>query len=293
MTHHSSESEIRIPAVAGSFYPESRERLESQVIEYLNQARVTPPPEDILGIIVPHAGYVYSGKVAAYGYKLLIGRKWDTVIIVGLCHRGLRKVSVYDHGAFETPLGVVPIDIDLATQIIQEGAGFCAFIPEAHEEEHSLEVQLPFLQKTLTYFKIVPILIDDPLLSNPLADAIFKAVKASKKSVLLIASTDLTHYPAYDVARQVDKDSIDAMLSLNPDEMDKVDQSWMHKGIPNLHCTVCSAAAVKTVIYTVKQMGANMSALLKYANSGDVSIGSKSQVVGYASIALLKKELSP
>ena len=292
MAHHSSEPDIRIPAVAGSFYPESPEQLESQVVAYLNQARVETFKETILGIIVPHAGYVYSGKVAAYGYKLLLGKKWDTVIIVGLCHRGLRKVSVYDRGAFETPLGAVPIDTDLAARIIQEGTDFCSFLPEAHEEEHSLEVQLPFLQKTLAYFKIVPVLIDDPFLSAPLADAIVKAVKASKKSVLLIGSTDLTHYPGYEIACQVDKDSIQAMLSLNPDEIDKVDLEWMHKGIPNLHCTICSEAAVKTVMYAVNQMGANQSALLKYANSGDVSIGSKSQVVGYASIALLKKEIN-
>lgn len=284
----SAKTIIRPPAVAGQFYPENPESLTYEIDSLLEEALVEPLPGDTVVLIVPHAGYVFSGWVAAYAYKTLVGKRFDTVILVGLCHRGLKGVSVYDKGCFTTPLGDVEINSEMAKLIMDYVPDIIQPSLEAHAHEHSLEVQLPFLQRTLQNFKIVPILIDEPELSPQLAQAIVHAIKKSKEKVLLIGSTDLTHYPQYEDAKKVDKATVEAILSLNPDKLDTVNQKWLTKDIPNLHCALCSEAAVKTVLSAATQLGANQATLLKSANSGDVPIGEKYQVVGYAAISITK-----
>lgn len=290
MNFNQRDLSVRYPAVAGAFYPDSPDKLAEEVETYLKKAQVEPLKGRLIGIIVPHAGYVYSGWVAAYGYKLLEGMSFDTVIMVGLCHRGLKYVSIYERGVFHTPLGSVEIDRDLALEIMKQDPSRFEFDPDSHFEEHSLEVQLPFLQKILPPFKIVPILIDESYLAKPLADAIAKAIHGSHKKVLVVGSTDLTHYPRYEDAKKVDEDAIQSILTLEPEEIDEMNKRWMGKGIPNLHCTICSEAAVKTVMRTAKSLGADKAVLLKSANSGDVSIGYKEEVVGYAAIAMIQEE---
>ncbi len=280
---------VRYPAVAGAFYPDAPDKLSEDVEGYLQKAQVEPITGRLCGLIVPHAGYVYSGWIAAYGYKLLQGLSFDTVILVGLCHRGLKYVSIYDRGVFRTPLGPVEIDRDLALEIIKQDPSRFEFDPASHFEEHSLEVQLPFLQKTLKNFKIVPILVDESYLAKPLGEAIVKSIHGSHKKVLVIGSTDLTHYPSYENAKKVDQDAVEAILSLEPEKIDDMNKHWLGKGIPNLHCTICSEAAVKTVMRIAKSLGADTAVLLKAANSGDVSIGYKDEVVGYAAIALVQE----
>ncbi len=288
MQSQSAKIMIRRPAVAGQFYSENPESLSSEIDSFLEKALVETPPSDPIALIVPHAGYVFSGWVAAYAYKILVGKKFDTVILVGLCHRGLEGVSVYDKGWFTTPLGDIEINAEMAKQIMDYAPGIIQSYPEAHAQEHSLEVQIPFLQRTLQNFKIVPILVDETKLSPKLAEAIVHAIHKIQGKALLIGSTDLTHYPKYEDAKKVDIATIEAILSLNPDRLDKVNEKWLTKDIPNLHCALCSEAAIKTVLYAAKLLGANKATLLKSANSGDVPIGEKYQVVGYAAISIMR-----
>jgi MEMO1 family protein len=281
---------FRYPAVAGQFYPGNIEELKAELDGYINSAPISPIAGNLIGIIAPHAGYVYSGHVAGYAYKALVGKKIDTAILVGLSHRyPITGAIIYDSGIFVTPLDDSEIDRDLANAIVNQSS-LVAVDHTPHKYEHSLEVQLPFLQRVAKDTKIVPILINDTDTDtcNEIAEAIVAAVKASSKSVLLIASTDLTHYPAYRYAVEVDKAAISAMEALDIDQLERITDKWMNQGIPNLHCVVCSEAAVKTVIQASKLLGANKGTLLKYANSGDVAIGDKSQVVGYAAIAITK-----
>ncbi|MFB3896170.1 MAG: AmmeMemoRadiSam system protein B [bacterium] len=280
----------RYPAVAGQFYPGNSDELKAEVDGYINSAKIPASTGDLIGIISPHAGYVYSGHVAGYAYKALVGKKIDTAIIVGLSHRyPITGAVVYDSGIFITPVDDSEIDHDLATAIIKQSS-LISSDPMAHKYEHSLEVQLPFLQQVAKDTKIVPILINDTDsdLCAEVAQALVTAITASAKSVILIASTDLTHYPAYRYAVEVDQAAISTIIALDIDQLDSITDKWMNQGIPNLHCVVCSEAAVKTVILAGKLLGANKGILLKYANSGDVAIGDKSQVVGYAAIAITK-----
>jgi AmmeMemoRadiSam system protein A len=171
-------------------------------------------------------------------------------------------------------LGLVEVDFDLADNIIAQDKNI-RYISQAHIREHSLELQLPFLQRTLKDFKIVPILISEPSLKNCqiLADAIFKSIEGKK--VLIIASTDLSHYQPYSKACRLDKVTLDAIVTLNPEEVVK-------KG------DMCGQAAVLTTILLAKKLGADKAIILKYANSGDTA-GSKDGVVGYGAVAILKK----
>ncbi|GAI03683.1 unnamed protein product, partial [marine sediment metagenome] len=196
---------VRRPAVAGAFYPGNRLLLQRQVDGFLAKAKKVELEGKLIALISPHAGYIYSGPVAAYTYKQLTGRDFDTVILIGPSHRGgFAGASVYNQGPYQTPLGLIEVDSDLANKIIAQDKSI-RYISQAHNREHSLEVQLPFLQRTLKDFKIIPILISEPSLKNCriLADAIFKSIKGKK--VLIIASTDLSHYQPYKEACRLDK----------------------------------------------------------------------------------------
>ena len=267
--------EVRRPAVAGAFYPGNRLLLQREVDGFLAKARKVELEEELIALISPHAGYIYSGLVAAYSYKQLEGKNFDTVILIGPSHYfPLSGASVYNYGSYQTPLGLVEVDSHLANKIIARDKSI-RYIPQAHIREHSLEVQLPFLQRTLKDFKIVPILISDATLRNcqTLADAIFRSREGKK--ILIIASTDLSHYQPYSKACQLDRITLDAILTLNPEEVAK-------KG------DMCGQAAVLSTIMLAKKLGADKAIILKYLNSGDTA-GPKDGVVGYGAVAIVKK----
>ncbi len=274
-TQATPKKELRRPAVAGAFYPGNKLLLRRQVDGFLAKAKKVELEGELIALISPHAGYIYSGLVAAHAYKQLKKKDFNTVILIGPSHRvGFAGASVYNQGPYQTPLGLVEVDSDLASKIIAQDKSI-RYISQAHIREHSLEVQLPFLQRTLKDFKIVPILISDPSLKNCriLADAIFKSIKGKK--VLIIVSTDLSHYQPYSKACQLDKVTLDAMVTLNPEEVAK-------KG------DMCGQAAVLTTILLARRLGADKAIVLKYLNSGDTA-GPKDGVVGYGAVAIVKK----
>ncbi len=274
-TQATPEKEIRRPAVAGAFYPGNRLLLQKQVDGFLSKVKRVELEGELVALIAPHAGYIYSGPVAAYSYKQLEGKNFDTVILIGPSHYiGFAGASVYDHGSYQTPLGLVEVDSDLANKIIAQDESI-RYIPQAHLREHSLEVQLPFLQRILKDFRILPILISDPSLKNcqTLADTIAKNIEGKK--VLIVASTDLSHYQPYSKACQLDRITLDAILTLNPEEVAKKSD-------------MCGKAAVLTTIMVAKRLGADKATALKYLNSGDTA-GPKDGVVGYGAVAITKK----
>lgn len=274
---------IRHPAVAGAFYPSRQNELSEMVDNFLQNANPHETRGMITALIVPHAGYVYSGEVAAFGYKKLIGEDIDTVIIVGNSHsEQFFGASIYPEGFWETPLGKVRVDSFLAKKIMEMDSRI-RFRESAHLEEHSLEVQIPFLQKALKNFAIVPIILgnsskDDYLF---LAEAIYKSIQG--KNVLLIASSDLSHYPSYEDAETADKKTIDAIASGDCARFEKTINDLEVEGIENALTFACGSDAIKTIMQVAKKLGADEIAVLKSANSSDVS-GDKDRVVGYATI---------
>jgi AmmeMemoRadiSam system protein B len=282
-------AKVRRPAVAGSFYPGSNRELTAMVDKYLARAEKKELQGELVALIAPHAGYVYSGHIAAYAYKQLQGKSIDTVVLIGPSHRyPVRGAAVYDSGAFQTPLGTVAIDEELASELIKQERRITS-APEVHDDEHCLEVHLPFLQRALQQFKIVPILMYDfsdancKMLSQALSSCLMG------KNALLVASTDLCHYPNYEEAKKADGVVVSAISQFDPDLLRKDTDEYMRKPIRNLHCMLCGTGAVITVMQAAKLLGANAVEILKYANSGDVPFGDKSQVVGYLAAAIYKK----
>ena len=261
---------IRESVIAGSWYPGKKETLETQIDSYLSKASKVNDT-GLIAIISPHAGYIYSGPVAAFAYKQLEGMKFSTVIIIAPSHHvSFKGASVYNKGAFKTPLGLVDIDVELSNKLIEENSNFY-FHEGAHRNEHSLEIQLPFLQRILGEFKMVPVVMWDRSFKNckSLADTI---TKIAKNNTLIVASTDLSHYYPQQRAIELDKIVIDGIQSLDPEKLSR--------DFDNNACEACGAGPVITTMLASKYLGAKKARILKYATSGDTS-GDYSQVVGY------------
>ncbi len=282
------EGDVRRPAVAGAFYPGSSDELAAVVDSYLAQAAVPAIEGRIRALVVPHAGYIYSGQVAAYGFKAVAGQSYKTVVLIGNSHQaGFDGAAVYPAGKFVTPLGAVEIDADLAQKLMASSGKFGAQ-ENIHGREHSLEVELPFLQKTLGTFKLVPILLGAETME--LAQAVGEALaKNCDADTLVIASTDLSHYPAYKDAQFADGKTVEAVLSGSADNLERTIRQTERMGLDNEKTCMCGEGAVKSVMIYAERVGAKKIQLLKYANSGDTA-GSKDSVVGYAAISFAATE---
>jgi len=279
---------VRKAAVAGMFYPASPRDLEATVDRALAQAKPPEVPGAILGLVVPHAGYQYSGWVAAYGFWTLEGRDYDTVILIGNSHAdSFDGISVFPEGSFETPLGNVEVDGKTARKIIDSNPKVLAR-PGSHERDHILEVELPFLQRVLKNFKIVPIVFgdDSPELPPILASAL-KPLVTDK--TLIVASTDMSHYPSGQDAEYADHKTLSAILSGNAETLAASLEHLEARRIPQAETFLCGVSAVKTLMLLAGELGYDQVTLLKYANSGDVS-GDSSRVVGYGALAFSRKE---
>lgn len=267
------KEEIRRPAVAGSFYPADPATLARQVREFLNRASKEEIPGKIVALVSPHAGYLYSGQVAAQAFKLVEGADFETVIVVAPSHRVFfQGASVYDRGGFETPLGTVSVDKDLCRKIMAESE-ILRFLPQGHSQEHSLEVQLPFLQEALGKFSLAPIVIGDQSFATcqKVGQAIARGAKG--KNVLLVASTDLSHFHSYDRAVKIDQVLLEDIRAFDPEKL--------QQDLEEEKAEACGGGPVIAVMIASRELGANESRVLSYRNSGDVT-GDRSGVVGYA-----------
>jgi AmmeMemoRadiSam system protein B/AmmeMemoRadiSam system protein A len=282
-------AQVRRPAVAGTFYPGGAQELGRVVDEFLKNADTpeTRVEGRVIGIISPHAGYAYSGQVAAHAYSAVRGGDYDVVILIGPSHRApVAAAAVYTSGSFSTPLGSVPVDERLAEDIVSLGDDF-ADDPGAHVAEHSLEVQLPVLQRVLKDFKIVPMVTRDlpPDRCEQLGRALAASVKGRK--ALFVGSSDLSHYPAYDDANRVDRETVESWKTMDLEAIYSKEEAMMRRPARNLATTACGSSAVMITMAACKALGADAVAVLNYANSGDVS-GDKTEVVGYAAAAIYK-----
>ena len=283
---------VRLPAVAGAFYPGEPAVLTRLIDGYLAEApRLEPKPSII---IVPHAGYVYSGGVAAHGFKQAIDRGFKSVIILGFNHQmshAFEGAAIWPDGAWRTPLGDVPIDAELARQLL--AASIFNDDRSSHAGEHSLEVEVPFIQRVLPGVPIVPISIGRPTLENArsIADALAK-VLADRSDVLVVASTDLSHYPRYKDAVKVDKSSLVALASLDPLALEAYDEETMSGRTPNLHTTMCGKGPVLAAMMLARSIGAEQVNVIRYANSGDAPEGERTRVVGYAAVEFVKGQVA-
>jgi AmmeMemoRadiSam system protein B len=275
---------IRPPAVAGSFYEGETEQLKKQV-ERCFKSKIGPglpgkaTDSKFIAGIAPHAGYPYSGPVAAHLYrKIAESGPTETFVILGPNHAGVGAgVSVMTNGSWATPLGQVEIDSILARQIV-DGAEIFEDEETAHLQEHSIEVQLPFLQYIEEDFKFVPVcmMMQDPDAAIMVGEAIGAACK--NKSVGIIASSDLTHYEPHPVASKKDSSAIDAI--------EQLDVKKLYETLEAEQISACGYGPIAAAITAAKVLGASKGKLLKYATSGDVT-GEKEQVVGYAAIEFL------
>ena len=277
---------IRRASVAGMFYEAIQDRLIQQIEWAFTHALgpgsipqpVKAPIKDILGLITPHAGYMYSGPIAAHGYyALAVKGTPDLFIILGPNHTGYGvPVSVMGEGVWETPLGQVVIDSEAAKYIVRV-SGVADFDYSAHLYEHSIEVQLPFLQYIYGKFKFVPIclMLHNLDVAKDLAKAINSYATETGKRVVVIATSDFTHYEPHEIAVKKDKMAIDCILELNSKKFYEV--------LLEHDMSICGPGPIMTLIEYAKMSDAKNVKLLKYATSGDIT-GDKSAVVGYASI---------
>jgi len=273
---------VKEPSVAGTFYPADRERLNELVSELLLKARKNSGHGRLVALISPHAGYVYSGQVAASGYKELKGMDIKNVVLIGPSHHlAFRGASVYTKGVFKTPLGTVRINGKIAESLLSEDAGV-RFYPEAYQKEHSLEVQLPFLQNILKDFTIVPILIGSPT-RKTFEHLVSELAEILDEKTLLIASTDLSHFHEYSTAKKMDSKVIEAIETLSAVKTEEL----LRTGEGEL----CGGYPVLITLEAARRAGANMGVLYSYANSGDVT-GDRERVVGYASMGLYQSRFT-
>ena len=280
---------IRRPAVAGSFYEGTEKALKRQIescythplgpgkVPYLSSKR----EGNILGLVSPHAGYMYSGPVAAWGfYEVVQEEVPEVVVILGPNHHGYgAPVAIMEEGMWETPLGGIKIDEELAKKI----RAACSLIEpdeSAHKMEHSLEVQLPFLQYSYgESFKLIPICMmqQDQGVSQKVGEALAEVLKG--KNSLIIASTDLTHYEPREFAERKDKKVLEAILSRDPQRLAKV--------VFKRNVSMCGPGPVMAMLTATSLLGGKKARLLKYATSGDIT-GDYNAVVGYSSVCIEK-----
>jgi AmmeMemoRadiSam system protein B/AmmeMemoRadiSam system protein A len=276
---------IRPSVIAGSWYPDDPEALREMVDTMLDAAK--PVDGAPVALIVPHAGYVYSGPVAAYGFKQLEEGDYEVAVIIASDHQAPLSdpISVWVEGGFETPLGVVPVDAEIASALVAAHPDI-SNNPASHAGEHPIEIELPFLQRVCPGCRIVPILMgsDDEDSVLALSDALL-SVLPGKKAVL-IASSDLSHYPSYQNAVQIDGATLAAVETGDPAQVRAVTSEVMAMGYPNLATCACGRGPILVAMQVAQGLGADTTDVLLYANSGDSPYGNQDQVVGYGAVMI-------
>lgn len=273
-----ADGRVRRAVFAGPWYPADPDELRDMVEQFLNHAKKDPAGGKVTGLIAPHAGYEYSGQVAGYAYKQVKGGDYRAVIVIAPSHRhAFSGVSVYDLGGYETPLGTIPLDMDLVRDLKAADPDI-RYVPEAHAQEHSLEIQLPFIQATLPKAGLVPLVMgsQDMDTCRRLADALARVV--GDEPVLLVASTDLSHFFPADRAMDMDR--------LVLDHVEAFDAEGLARDLSQGRCRACGAGPVITVMLAARQLGADKARVLRYAHSG-FATGDDSRVVGYMAAAFL------
>lgn len=281
---------IREPAVAGQFYPSDAARLKQALQDYLKDA-LPPKPNRPLALVVPHAGYVYSAQIAADAFRQASGHRYDVVVILGANHSaaGFNRISVYSGAGYRTPLGVAETDRGVADALVKEDPD-CVFDQATQAQEHSIEVQIPFVQHLFPGVKIVPVLVgtDEPAVCVRLGRALAKVLK--DRQPLILASSDLSHYPSAKDAPGVDRRTLESIASLSPETFLTATNAEMARGVSELATTACGAAPIMAAMAAASGLGATRGIVISYANSSDVAVGDTTRVVGYGTVAFTAGE---
>ena len=265
----------RSPAVENMFYPGDSKKLQQELKAFV---KPSSSPQRVLAAISPHAGYMYSGGVAGAVFSQI--EIPETVVILGPNHRGLgARIAVESTGSWEMPMGAVPIDETLARLIIDKAGKDIQTDPKAHAMEHSIEVQIPFLQVLRSDLTIVPICVSHIVLTacEKVGKALAEVVRDYNKPVLLVASTDMTHYESQEAAKTKDHLAIDRILDLDP--------KGLYDVVAENKISMCGVIPTTIVLIACKALGATKAELVQYATSGDVT-GDYGQVVGYAGFVI-------
>jgi len=284
----SKSAQVRSPAVAGRFYPSDPEKLKQAIGQYLDESPVVKV-ENPIAILVPHAGYVYAGQIYADAYRQVMGGNYDVIVILGVNHTtaGFRGVSLSDYTHFSTPLGNVTVDQEIVAELLAHCQD-CNRERKVHTDEHSIEVQLPFLQVLFPRAKIVPAIIHPPDLKTctRFGQALAKALQ--RRHALIVISSDLSHYPDSETAARVDRETMEAIATLEPSTV----ASMMRKlNFPNLDTRACGEAAILAGIIAAKDLGAKAAVTVSYTNSGENPLGERSRAVGYGAMVLARRAL--
>jgi AmmeMemoRadiSam system protein B/AmmeMemoRadiSam system protein A len=277
----------RQPAVAGSFYPAGQDELKQTLMQLFQDAAPSKNIQNVIAVIAPHAGYVYSGRVAASAFNQIDpAKEYENIFVIGSSHYvAFDGASIYSQGDFITPLGTVKVNTELADQLIKKNSVF-SNRTDAHAREHSVEVQLPFLQYRLKKdFKIIPIILgtQSPETCRRIAEALRPYWNMKN---LFVISSDFSHYPSYADAQSVDKATADAILTNSPENLIRSLAAYEQKGIANLVTCLCGWTSVLTLLY-ITEGNANVAFThILSKNSGDTEYGDKGRVVGYNAIAV-------
>jgi hypothetical protein len=278
------EQKVRQSGVAGGFYPADPKVLTAMMDEMLAKASMPPITDPILAVVAPHAGYQYSGPVAAYTYAALKGRKYSRVVVIAPSHyESFDFTSIYEGDGYATPLGTVTVDKDFSRQLAKMSSTFKLSTrghdPTSAGAEHALEVQLPWLQRVLGDFQLVPIVMGDQSYENSRALGVALAKLIHGGDTLIVASSDLSHYHPYDDAEKIDHKTLKALESWDYFSMSRNFQTRVWEA--------CGGAPIVAAMIAAERMGANQARVLKYLNSGDTA-GDHSRVVGYSADVFVK-----
>jgi MEMO1 family protein len=280
-----STPDLRPSPIAGTWYESRPEILKRNVDNYLDRAKLPELPGKVIAVIAPHAGHRYSGAVAGYAFAALRNERPDLVAVIAPMHHPyMQPLITSSHDAYATPLGSIPIDksaLEELNTILKADIGL-ELSAVARDPEHSLEIELPFLQRALVSdFKLLPIMVraQDPLISKGLGKALAKVLR--EKNYALVASTDLSHFYDQETAKKLDSEMLRQIEDFSPEGVFEVERKG--KGF------ACGHAAVASVLWAARELGADTVKLLHYATSGDVT-GDTSGVVGYGAAAILKQE---
>ncbi len=276
--------QIRKPAVAGQFYSDDKYALGDAIQSYFEAAKSKKHDKSAKAVIAPHAGYVFSGQIASDAIVQLNPEKTKRVFVIGSSHHAhFDKVSVYAGDAYDTPVGLVIIDKDVTKKLLT-GHDFIDFVPGAHQNEHCIEVEIPLIKLYLPDAQIVPLLIGS--YSAGIADKLAKALEPWKNDpeTAFVVSTDLSHFPDYDTAKKVDNETVQAIVSGNPDELISTMEKHKKENIPSLSTDICGWTSVLTIMKLFEGSGITWKKI-STGNSGDAVFGDHGRVVGYAAIA--------
>lgn len=278
--------QVRQAAVAGAFYPKDAKELAATVDEFLTHASVPAQKGQIIALVAPHAGYPFSGVVAGHSYALLKGRPTHRVVVIAPSHyEAFPFASVYEGEAYATPLGSIPVDKEFARKLVRSSPliklSSRGHVPSAEGSEHALEVQLPFLQRTLGDFQLVPIIMGEQSYEASRALGVALAELIRGTDTLIVASSDLSHYHPYEQAIILDGKTLNAI--------GEWDYLTLSDNFRSRTWEACGGGPIVAAMIAAERLGATRAKVIKYANSGDVT-GDRSRVVGYGAVALLQED---